>query len=221
MQTSDAHMIERPSPGGAYASVKRGVDIFASLSAIIVLSPVLLVTALLVWLRLGSPILFRQLRPGLHERPFEMIKFRSMRDAVDADGRPLPDMDRLTSFGRWLRSTSLDELPELWNVLKGDMSLVGPRPLLMEYLDYYTDEERIRHSVRPGLTGLSQINGRNSATWEEKFSMDSEYVQRHSFLLDITIILKTLKKILTRDDILDRAPQGSLSSYRSRQQENV
>ncbi|WP_413297854.1 sugar transferase [Brevundimonas phoenicis] len=214
-------MIERPSPGGAYASVKRGVDIFASLSAIIVLSPVLLVTALLVWLRLGSPILFRQLRPGLHERPFEMIKFRSMRDAVDADGRPLPDMDRLTSFGRWLRSTSLDELPELWNVLKGDMSLVGPRPLLMEYLDYYTDEERIRHSVRPGLTGLSQINGRNSATWEEKFSMDSEYVQRHSFLLDITIILKTLKKILTRDDILDRAPQGSLSSYRSRQQENV
>lgn len=208
------------APRRAYDGVKRAMDIVLSFGALVVLSPVLLIVALLVRARLGSPILFRQVRPGRHERSFEMIKFRTMRDAVGSDGRPLPDADRLTPFGRWLRSTSLDELPELWNVLKGDMSLVGPRPLLMEYLPYYTEEERVRHMVRPGLTGLAQVNGRNLALWEEKFRMDSHYVNNISFSLDINIIFLTAKKIVYRDDILEKAPQGALNIYRSKGSNN-
>lgn len=210
-----------PKPGRPYDRVKRAMDVVGSLGALIALSPVLLIVALLVRSRLGSPVLFRQVRPGLHERPFEMIKFRTMRDAVGRDGHSLPDAERLTRFGRLLRSTSLDELPGLWNVLKGDMSLVGPRPLLMEYLGYYTEEERDRHEVRPGLTGLAQVNGRNSAMWEEKFRMDLEYVRRCSLMLDLQIILLTLKKVMIRDGILERAPQGALNVYRAEKRGDV
>jgi len=208
------------SPRRPYDAVKRTMDILVSLTALIALLPVLIGVALLVRKRLGSPVLFRQVRPGLNELPFEMVKFRSMRDALGADGRPLPDTERLTSFGRWLRSTSLDELPGLWNVFKGDMSLVGPRPLLVEYLPYYTEEERVRHSVRPGLTGLSQVNGRNAATWEDKFQMDIFYVRNRSLFLDIKIVLATFKKIISRDGILESAPQGALNIYRSREPRN-
>src|SRR5690554_2943652 len=151
--------------------VKRFFDIVASLTALVLLSPVLLIVALLVRRKLGSPVLFRQTRPGLHGQPIEMIKFRTMHDAYDENGKPLPDSERITPFGRFLRSTSLDELPELWNVLKGDMSVVGPRPLLMEYMDYYTEEEMLRHTVRPGVTGLAQVSGRNALTWEQKLGL--------------------------------------------------
>jgi len=186
-----------------------------TLAALTLLWPVLLCLAMLVWLKLGRPVFFRQTRPGLHGRPFQLIKFRTMRDAFDEQGKPLPDAERLTEFGRWLRSTSLDELPELWNVLKGDMSLVGPRPLLMEYLEYYTEEEQLRHSVRPGLTGLAQINGRNAITWEDKLHLDVEYVKVKSFYYDIIIIFRTLSKVLNKENVLERAPQGSLVEYRS------
>lgn len=197
--------------------LKRLFDILASAFGLLLLSPVILIIAWQVSRKLGSPVFFRQTRPGLHGKPFEMIKFRTMRDAYDADGKPLPDSERITPFGRFLRSTSLDELPELWNVLKGDMSLVGPRPLLMEYMDYYTEEEMLRHTVRPGVTGLAQVSGRNALTWEQKLGLDVEYVQKQSFLFDIKIILTTIKKVFKREDILEAAPQGSLSSYRSKQ----
>lgn len=165
------------------------------------LSPVVLITALLVWRKLGVPVLFRQVRPGLNGQPFEMIKFRTMLDAVDTSGNPLPDVERMTPFGTFLRSTSLDELPGLWNVLKGDMSLVGPRPLLMEYLPLYSVEEFRRHQVRPGLTGWAQINGRNALSWEHKFKLDVWYVDNHSFWLDLKIICLTVKKVFVRDGI--------------------
>ena len=194
---------------------KRLTDLGMTLAALTLLWPVLLCLAMLVWLKLGRPVFFRQTRPGLHGRPFQLIKFRTMRDAFDEQGKPLPDAERLTEFGRWLRSTSLDELPELWNVLKGDMSLVGPRPLLMEYLEYYTEEEQLRHSVRPGLTGLAQINGRNAITWEDKLHLDVEYVKVKSFYYDIIIIFRTLSKVLNKENVLERAPQGSLVEYRS------
>lgn len=181
--------------------LKRLVDIVASAAVLVVLSPVLAVTALLVRVRLGSPVLFRQVRPGLDERPFGLIKFRSMTDARDAHGELLPDARRLPPFGRWLRSTSLDELPELWNVLRGDMSLVGPRPLLMQYLPLYSPEQRRRHEVRPGLTGLAQVEGRNALTWDEKFAADVRYVDRQSLWLDLTIIARTVTMILRRDGI--------------------
>lgn len=170
-------------------------------SALLVLSPVLLGVAYLVRKNLGSPVLFRQVRPGMHGKPFEMIKFRTMLDAVDAQGNVLPDEVRLTSFGRFLRSTSLDELPELWNVLKGDMSLVGPRPLLMEYLPLYTPEQARRHEVRPGVTGWAQINGRNAISWEDKFKLDVWYVDNQSLWLDLRIIFLTIKKVVVRDGI--------------------
>jgi len=150
---------------------------------------------------MGSPVLFRQIRPGLNGKPFEMIKFRTMKDAVDAQGNPLPDSERLTPFGQFLRSSSLDELPELWNVLKGDMSLVGPRPLLMEYLPLYTPEQYRRHEVRPGVTGWAQINGRNALSWEEKFQLDVWYVDNRSLWLDIKILFLTVKKVVIRDGI--------------------
>jgi lipopolysaccharide/colanic/teichoic acid biosynthesis glycosyltransferase len=188
----------RRAPGDA---AKRAVDAGASLAALVALSPVLLLTALAVRLFLGSPVLFRQARPGLHGRPFVLYKFRTMRDATDASGKPLADEARLTAFGRWLRSTSLDELPELWNVLRGDMSLVGPRPLLTEYLPLYTPEQARRHEVRPGLTGWAQVNGRNALGWSDRFAMDVWYVDHRSLLLDARIVLRTLRAVVAREGI--------------------
>lgn len=181
--------------------LKRAFDIAASASALVVLSPVLAITAYKVKKELGSPVLFRQTRPGLHGKPFEMIKFRTMKDATDKKGNALPDSERLTEFGKKLRASSLDELPELWNVLKGDMSLVGPRPLLMEYLPLYNAEQAKRHNVRPGVTGYAQVNGRNSLSWEDKFKLDTWYVEHQSFLLDLKILLKTVKKVIIKEGI--------------------
>src|SRR5690625_3203055 len=194
--------------------MKRLLDIVAAGLGLLVLSPLLLFIAWRIRATMGSPVLFKQQRPGLHGKPFTMLKFRTMRDALDHDGNPLPDAKRITKLGRFLRSSSLDELPELWNVLKGDMSLVGPRPLLMEYLPYYTDDDMRRHDVRPGITGLAQISGRNNLTWEEKFELDLNYVRTNSFLLDLKILLYTLVKVFKRADVLDAAPQGSFDSYR-------
>ena len=179
---------------------KRFLDIVLSACALLVLSPVLLITALLVRVK-GSPVIFCQDRPGKDEKIFQLYKFRSMSDQRDAQGNLLPDEVRLTAFGKKLRSTSLDELPELWNILKGDMSIVGPRPLLVRYLPRYNQEQRRRHEVRPGLTGLAQVNGRNLLTWEDKFRYDVEYVDNLSFLLDARIILKTVGKLFAREGI--------------------
>ena len=181
--------------------IKRVFDILASVMGLILFSPIIALIAWQVRKRLGSPIFFRQLRPGKYGQQFEMIKFRSMLDANDVDGQPLPDMERLPVFGAMLRSTSLDELPELWNVLKGNMSLVGPRPLLMEYLPLYTPEQYRRHEVRPGITGWAQVNGRNTLSWEDKFKLDVWYVDNQSFLLDLKILFLTIKKVLVRDGI--------------------
>lgn len=181
--------------------LKRLFDIVAAACGLLLLSPVIAIVAWQIRRKLGTPVLFRQVRPGLHGKPFEMIKFRTMRDALDAQGNPLPDAERLTAFGRFLRSSSLDELPELWNVLKGDMSLVGPRPLLMEYLALYTPEQQRRHDVRPGITGWAQVNGRNAITWEEKFRLDLWYVENQSFGLDLKTLLLTVKKVVVRDGI--------------------
>ncbi len=183
------------------AALKRAFDIVVSASALLVLAPVFAVLWLMVRRTMGPPALFRQVRPGLNGRPFEMIKFRTMRDAVGPDGTPLPDAERLTSFGRRLRATSLDELPELWNVLRGDMSLVGPRPLLMEYLPLYSPGQARRHEVRPGVTGWAQINGRNAVSWTRKFELDVWYVDRQNLWLDVKIIVMTLGRILKRDGI--------------------
>lgn len=181
--------------------IKRGFDIFVASLLLLVLAPVMGVLALIIWLTMGTPVLFKQVRPGLHGKPFIMYKFRTMTNAQDAQGNLLPDEQRITSLGRFLRSTSLDELPELWNVLKGDMSLVGPRPLLMEYLPLYTPEQFRRHEVKPGITGWAQINGRNALTWEERFAFDVWYVEHISLALDISILLRTLWKVLTREGI--------------------
>ncbi|MDN3454269.1 MULTISPECIES: sugar transferase [unclassified Psychrobacter] len=181
--------------------IKRLFDITAATSALVVLSPVYAITAYKVSKNLGSPVLFRQTRPGLDGKPFEMIKFRTMKDATDEQGNPLPDSERLTSFGQTLRNTSLDELPELWNVLKGDMSLVGPRPLLMEYLPLYSEEQSRRHQLRPGITGYAQVNGRNAIGWDKKFELDTWYVDNQSLWLDIKILFKTVKKVLIKDGI--------------------
>lgn len=181
--------------------LKRLLDIIIASIALILLSPLYALVAYKVKKNLGSPVLFRQVRPGLHGKPFEMIKFRSMKDAVDAQGNLLPDSERLTPFGKMLRSSSLDEMPELWNVIKGDMSIVGPRPLLMEYLPLYNKEQAKRHLVRPGMTGYAQVNGRNAISWEEKFKLDTWYVENQSVWLDFKIMLKTVKKVLAKDDI--------------------
>lgn len=181
--------------------IKRLFDIVGATTALVVLSPVYVATAYKVSKNLGSPVLFRQTRPGLHGQPFEMIKFRSMKDSVDTDGNLLEDAERLTAFGKALRNTSLDELPELWNVIKGDMSLVGPRPLLMEYLPLYSEEQARRHKVRPGITGYAQINGRNAIGWQERFELDNWYVGNQSLWLDIKILLKTVKKVIVKDGI--------------------
>lgn len=181
--------------------IKRFFDCCASLFALLLLAPLLCVIPLLIRWKLGSPILFVQARPGLHGAPFKMFKFRTMLNTVDADGKLLPDSERITVLGNFLRSTSLDELPELLNVLKGDMSLVGPRPLLMEYLPLYSQDQARRHEVKPGVTGWAQINGRNSLEWEEKFKLDVWYVDNHNLWLDIKILWVTLRKVLVRDGI--------------------
>lgn len=181
--------------------IKRLFDIVASLCGLILLSPVIAIVAWKIRKNLGSPVLFRQVRPGLDGKPFEMVKFRSMRDAVDASGIPLPNEERMTPFGRKLRSTSLDELPELWNVLKGDMSLVGPRPLLVDYLSLYNKHQARRHEIRPGVTGWAQVNGRNAISWEDKFNYDVWYVDNHNFWLDIKILFLTVKKVFVREGI--------------------
>ncbi|MBD9400647.1 sugar transferase [Comamonas sp. CMM02] len=181
--------------------MKRLFDFAAALLGLMALALPLCVLAWLVRRKLGSPVLFRQVRPGLHGQPFEMVKFRTMTDARGPDGALLPDAERITLFGRFLRASSLDELPELWNVLKGDMSLVGPRPLLMEYLPLYTPEQARRHTVRPGVTGWAQVNGRNAISWEEKFALDTWYVDHQSLVLDIKILWLTVKKVLVREGI--------------------
>ncbi len=181
--------------------MKRVFDFVLALCGVIALVLPLLVLVWLVRRKLGSPVFFRQVRPGLHGKPFEMVKFRTMTSERGPDGQLLPDAMRLTPFGRFLRATSLDELPELWNVLKGDMSLVGPRPLLMEYLPLYTPEQVRRHEVRPGITGWAQVNGRNAISWEDKFQLDVWYVDHRSLWLDIKILWLTVKKVLVRDGI--------------------
>ncbi|MGD9859936.1 MAG: sugar transferase [Marinobacterium sp.] len=181
--------------------IKRLFDIVVSTIGLLLLAPVIAAVAFQIRRKLGSPVLFRQVRPGKDGKPFEMIKFRTMRDAIDKGGSPLPDSERMTPFGSFLRSASLDELPELWNVLKGDMSLVGPRPLLMEYLPLYSKEQYRRHDVRPGITGWAQVNGRNAISWEEKFKLDVWYVDNRSLWLDLKIIYLTVKKVLVRDGI--------------------
>jgi lipopolysaccharide/colanic/teichoic acid biosynthesis glycosyltransferase len=181
--------------------MKRLTDIvLAAIAGTLLLVP-LLILMVLVRRKLGSPVFFRQTRPGLHGRPFQMIKFRTMTDARTADGKLMPDADRLTAFGRFLRATSLDELPELWNVLKGDMSLVGPRPLLMEYLPLYSPQQARRHELRPGITGWAQVNGRNALSWEDKFALDVWYVDHRTFWLDIKILWLTVRKVLVREGI--------------------
>lgn len=188
--------------GGVYNRyIKRLLDIILSFIALIVLSPVFLIIYIIVRIKLGSPVLFKQDRPGLNEKIFTMYKFRTMTDKRDKSGKLLPDRVRLTKFGKFLRSTSIDELPELFNVLKGDMSLIGPRPLLVQYLSLYSDHQKRRHEVRPGISGLAQINGRNAISWEDKFNLDIEYVDNISFIGDMKIILLTIKKVFIREGI--------------------
>ncbi len=181
--------------------MNRLFDCVIAVFGLLFLLPFLILISVLVLIYHGRPIIFGQVRPGLGGKPFKMLKFRTMRDAVDSNGNPLPDSERITKFGAFLRATSLDELPELWNVLKGEMSLVGPRPLLMEYLDLYTPEQARRHEVRPGVTGWAQVNGRNAISWEEKFKLDVWYVDNRSLWLDIKILLMTVKKVFVREGI--------------------
>ena len=204
------------TPGFYERYIKRLLDVLLSGMALIFLSPVLLITAILVRVKLGSPVVFCQERPGKDEKIFKLYKFRTMSDARDENGQLLPDEVRLTKFGRLLRSTSLDELPELWNIFRGDMSIVGPRPLLVEYLPYYTIEERHRHDVRPGLTGLAQVNGRNNLTWEQKFLYDLQYIGQISFVNDLRIIFLTVKKVIFRSDIAENTQitEGNLAKIR-------
>ena len=192
--------------------MKRIFDVIVSFSVLLAFSPILLIVALLVRTKLGSPIFFTQIRPGLHGKPFKMVKFRTLTEQKDESGNYLPDADRLTSFGALLRSTSLDELPELWNVLKGDMSLVGPRPLLMEYLPLYTPEQYRRHEVRPGVTGWAQINGRNAIDWDTRFQLDVYYVDHQSFWFDMEIIVLTAAKVLKREGIQQEG-QATVSKF--------
>ena len=200
--------------------IKRLFDITAASAALVVLSPVYVITAYKVKKNLGSPVLFRQTRPGLDGNPFEMIKFRTMKDDIDSDGNPLPDSERLTDFGKTLRNSSLDELPELWNVVKGDMSLVGPRPLLMEYLPLYSKEQARRHDVRPGITGYAQVNGRNAIGWDKKFELDTWYVDNQSLWLDIKILLKTVKKVVVKDGISEEG-EATMSKFSGNKKEYI
>lgn len=193
--------------------MKRLFDLLLSVTALLVLWPVMLWTAWAVRKKLGTPVIFRQMRPGLGGKPFELIKFRTMRDAVDLNGDPLPDAERMTPFGQFLRSSSLDELPGLWSVIKGDMSLVGPRPLLTEYLPLYSAEQARRHEVRPGITGWAQVNGRNALSWEAKFERDVWYVDNQSLWLDVKIIMMTVKKVFVRDGISAEG-EATMSRFR-------
>lgn len=195
---------------------KRALDILLSGLAILVLSPVLLVVAVLVRVKLGNPVLFHQERPGLHEKIFTLCKFRTMTDARDEKGELLPDSVRLTSFGKFLRSTSLDELPELFNIFKGDMSIIGPRPLLVSYLPWYTEEERLRHTVRPGLTGLAQASGRNFLDWDSRLAKDVEYVKNLSFAMDLKVLFMTVRAVLDRSGVAEdtAASEGNLAQIR-------
>jgi len=203
MQTEISPNIKRSVPSGVYKScIKRVMDFVLSLCAIIVLSPVLLIVFVLVRFKLGSPTIFKQKRPGLNENIFTIYKFRTMNDKRDENGELYPDEIRLTRFGRLLRSTSLDELPELFNILKGDMSIAGPRPLLIRYLPYYRENERLRSTVRPGITGLAQIRGRNALTWDDRFKTDIDYVNNLSFMLDVKIVIGTMLVVIKRKDIL-------------------
>jgi len=196
---------------------KRPLDFVFSLAAIIILSPILLLIALLVRIKLGSPVIFKQQRPGMNEKIFTLYKFRTMTDERDEKGELLPDEVRLTNFGKFLRASSLDELPELFNILKGDMSIVGPRPLLVEYLPLYNAHQRRRHEVRPGLTGWAQVNGRNAISWEEKFNYDVEYVDNLSFFLDVKIIFLTIMKVLKREGI-NQEGRATMEPFRGSQQ---
>lgn len=199
--------------------IKRPMDFILSLLAIIILSPLLLIIALFVKIKLGSPVIFKQKRPGLNEEIFTLYKFRTMTDERDEDGELLPDSGRLTNFGKFLRSTSVDELPELFNILKGDMSIVGPRPLVVSYLPYYDEVEKHRHDVRPGLTGLAQINGRNTLDWEDRFSYDIKYVENITLLIDINIIIRSVLKVFKREGVYIRG-HGNIEDfdkYRSKQ----
>ncbi len=190
------------SAGPRGATAKRAFDLAVALPLLVLLSPLILAVAVLLRVRQGSPVLFRQERPGLEGRPYVMCKFRSMtNESIDAEGEVIAPEDRTTRMGRWLRATSLDELPELWNVVRGDMSLVGPRPLLMEYLDRYSPEQARRHAVRPGITGLSQVSGRNAMTWDQRFELDLRYVDEHDWRMDMEILTKTLRVVLTRDGV--------------------
>lgn len=207
--------------GGIYIRYfKRLMDIILSLIGLIVLSPILLIVALHVRVKLGSPIIFKQKRPGLNEKIFTMYKFRTMTDERDENGELLPDSVRLTKFGKFLRSTSLDELPELFNILKGDMSVIGPRPLLVEYLSLYNEHQKRRHKVRPGLSGLAQVSGRNTISWEDKFDLDVEYVDNISFFGDWKIIFLTLKKVLVREGISSNT-EVTMEPFRGSEKESV
>lgn len=190
--------------------LKRSFDIFLSLLGLLLLTPIFIVISVQIYRNMGLPIFFRQLRPGLNGQPFELIKFRTMKNSYDSSGIPLSDAERITDFGMWLRSSSLDELPELWNVLCGDMSLVGPRPLLMEYLSLYSNQQINRHNVRPGITGWAQVNGRNTLSWEDKFSLDLWYVANYNFSLDIKILFLTIKLVLAKEGIM--SSQGGMMS---------
>ena len=200
--------------------IKRFLDILISLFGLIILSPVFLIVAILVRIKLGSPVFFKQERPGKDEKIFKLYKFRSMSDKKDENGKLLPDKERLTRFGKILRSTSLDELPELFNILKGDMSLIGPRPLAVSYLPYYNEKEKHRHDVRPGLTGLAQINGRNALNWEERFKYDIEYVNNITFMNDIKIFFKTSIKVLKKEDIVVRGTGNTIDFDEYRRLQN-
>lgn len=193
--------------------MKKLFDIVVAAFGLLILAPFIGLLAWQIRRNMGCPVLFRQTRPGLYGRPFEMIKFRTMKDAMDAQGTSLPDSERMTPFGQFLRSTSLDELPELWNVLKGDMSLVGPRPLLLEYLPLYSEEQYRRHEVRPGITGWAQVNGRNAISWKERFKLDVWYVDNQSFLLDIKILYLTVKKVLAREGISGEDGEATMNKF--------
>lgn len=199
--------------------LKRLFDIILSATALLILSPVILVTAILVRTKLGSPVIFHQKRPGYQEKIFTLCKFRTMTDERDENGELLPDSERLTKFGSFLRASSLDELPELWNILKGDMSLIGPRPLLISYLPYYTERERLRHTVRPGLTGLAQVSGRNFIEWDKRLQKDVEYVENLSFWMDLKILFLTVKTVLVKENVAVDTDviEGNLAEIRSRQ----
>ncbi|MEZ4529101.1 MAG: sugar transferase [Desulfobacterales bacterium] len=196
--------------------MKRIVDLLLALPAFFLLSPLMLLTALLIRVKIGTPVFFRQIRPGLHGKPFILYKFRTMTDKRDEKGNLLPDKDRLTRLGQFLRSSSLDELPELYHIIRGDMSIVGPRPLLMQYLERYTSEQARRHEVKPGLTGWAQIHGRNAVTWEEKFKQDVWYVDNQSILLDIRIVLMTFAKVIRQEDI-SQPGQATAEEFTGRQ----